>query len=86
MHFICSALVRRLSTRDRMETDDEKRVPDIVEEPLHISLDNLATAAATSSTVYHTLEGPADDEGQTTHNATAIRFATATRHTSFRTM
>jgi hypothetical protein len=62
MHFICSALVRRLSTRDRMETDDEKRVPDIVEEPLHISLDNLATAAATSSTVYHTLEGPADDE------------------------
>jgi len=62
MHFICSALVRRLLAHDRMETDDEKRVADIFDEPLHTNLDNVSTVPCMGRDALHQLEGPADDE------------------------
>jgi len=67
LHYVCSVIQRRLIQQDRYEDQDERRVVDIVAEPIHQSLTRVPVVPPTSLEPITSLIGPEeieDDEYQ----------------------
>lgn len=80
MNYLCTLMQRRLAARDRMESQEERRVVDIIVEPLHLNLIRQPVAPLVNDTIIHELCGPLECEKEEATNcySTATPFCCAT--------
>lgn len=80
LHYICSVMERRLMSRNRLEDQEERKVVDIITEPLHLNLVRHQVVPLANTTPIHVICGPKDDDMAEVENcySSAVPFSAGT--------
>ena len=85
LHYICSVLQRRINLNDRFESPEERKVIDLIAEPLHHNLSKHPVLPPASLEPVLILNGPSldEDEEARIRKETATNFCCGTAITTY---